>query len=97
MRKYGYIVKIPPGGTKWKMKYSKTKIPMKNWIKFTKAYNPFVTLTLLTMKRFINVATVIASMTATGLLFYSVSHHEAFPFAAILLLISGALTVIPTK
>lgn len=49
------------------------------------------------MKRFINVATVIASMTATGLLFYSVSHHEAFPFAAILLLISGSLTVIPTK
>lgn len=49
------------------------------------------------MKRLINIATVVASTTAIGLLFYSVSHHEAFPFAAVMLLIAGALTVIPTK
>lgn len=66
-------------------------------MKSTKANNLFVTLTIPAMKRLINIATVVASMTAIGLLFYSVSHHETFPFAAIMLLIAGALTVIPTK
>lgn len=49
------------------------------------------------MKRFVDVLIAVAVVIAIGLLFYSVSHHEAFSFAAAMILVSGALTVIPTK
>lgn len=49
------------------------------------------------MKRTVNVLIAVSVIIAIGLLFYSVSHHEAFSFAATMILVSGALTVIPTK
>lgn len=49
------------------------------------------------MKRTVNVLIAAAAIIAIGLLFYSVSHHEAFSYAATMLLITGALTIIPTK
>ena len=49
------------------------------------------------MKRTVNVLIAVAAIIAIGLLFYSVSHREAFSYAATMLLITGALTIIPTK
>lgn len=49
------------------------------------------------MKRFVDVLIAVAVVIAIGLLFYSVSHHEAISFAATMILVAGALTVIPTK
>lgn len=68
MSKYGYIVFNPPVLTKWKMKKSKTKFYTKNWIKFTKAYNIFLTLTLIIMSKVI-------SLPEMGIILDSIYHN----------------------